>query len=224
MLINRPKKSKTLQPGAATRAQEIICLIPELCYLTGMSEDYKNDINIKKVWFFVLLINLLFRLLISLHIKDLSSHTRLNPSQRIDSLRTLVDAIRGSPAANKFIRDWGLELDSDLTTIQDGRILPPEKIFFHNREVETDAKCDWTRACCSEKVLSNVDITDWICVFPSKQENVVEKFVGMAIDTARRVGINIRSPNVVALQNEKPETYYNEIKKALNERVIYLYF
>jgi aubergine-like protein len=49
LLINRPKKIKISQPGAAPRAPEIICLIPELCYLTGMSEDYKNDITIKKV-------------------------------------------------------------------------------------------------------------------------------------------------------------------------------
>jgi hypothetical protein len=146
----------------------------------------------------------------------------LNPSQRIDSLRTLVNSIRGSPAASKFIRDWGLELDSDLATLQDGRILPSEKILFRNREIETDAKCDWTKACGGEKVLSNVDITDWICVFPSKQENVVERFVSMAIESAKRVGINIQSPNVIALQNDKPDTYYNEIKRALNERVIFI--
>ncbi len=110
-------------------------------------------------------------------------------------------------------------MDSDLSTIKDGRILPPEKILFRNREVETDAKCDWTKACGGEKVLSNVDITDWICVFPGKQENVVERFVGMAIESAKRIGINIYSPKVLALQNDKPDTYYKEIKKELNERV-----
>jgi aubergine-like protein len=47
LLLNRAKKSKS---GEAEKgATEIICLIPELCFMTGMSEGIRNDIKIKKV-------------------------------------------------------------------------------------------------------------------------------------------------------------------------------
>ncbi len=52
LLINRPKRTKSSPlAGAASKPEntEVICLIPELCYLTGMSEDIRNDIGIKKV-------------------------------------------------------------------------------------------------------------------------------------------------------------------------------
>jgi hypothetical protein len=51
LLLNRAKKSKQAQAGgeAEKGATEIICLIPELCFMTGMSEEIRNDIKIKKV-------------------------------------------------------------------------------------------------------------------------------------------------------------------------------
>lgn len=54
LLLNRAKKSKQAQEGGAggeceKGATEIICLIPELCFMTGMSEEIRNDIKIKKV-------------------------------------------------------------------------------------------------------------------------------------------------------------------------------
>ena len=58
LLLNRPKPRKQEQlPGQAAAAAttdekpktEIICLIPELCFVTGLSEDLKDDFALKKV-------------------------------------------------------------------------------------------------------------------------------------------------------------------------------
>lgn len=51
LLLSIPKKSKNMpEPGGNAKPADIICLIPELCFLTGMTEDIKNDIHIKKVF------------------------------------------------------------------------------------------------------------------------------------------------------------------------------
>ena len=48
LLIHRPKQPKTPEVGRK-QPPEYICLIPELCYMTGLSEQLRNDINVKKV-------------------------------------------------------------------------------------------------------------------------------------------------------------------------------
>ena len=57
LLLNRAKPRKQEQGpvgAAATKPEEkgktdIICLIPELCFVTGLSEDLKDDFQLKKV-------------------------------------------------------------------------------------------------------------------------------------------------------------------------------
>lgn len=199
LLINRPKEKKSLTGVSKSpeNSTNFIALIPELCNLTGLSEAFRNDMNVKK---------------------DLQAHTRLSPNQRTDQLNMLIRQILDSPKALKFLKDWGLELDSHLVIIDEGRVVPKEKICFAKREIETDDKSDWQRACGQEMVLRGVDIVEWLCVFPANKEQVVEKFVALAMDSGRRLGINLSSPSIVSLANDKPDTYYNETKKALTSR------
>lgn len=53
LLLNRVKKSKATVGTAAApsdkKQTEIICLIPELCFMTGMSDELRKDIHVKKV-------------------------------------------------------------------------------------------------------------------------------------------------------------------------------
>lgn len=201
LLLHRAKKAKKSQSASPSNEEkkttEIICLIPELCFMTGMSEEIKNDIKIKK---------------------ELSAHTRLNPKQKCEQLMELIKNIRETPEALKQITNWGLELDENFSEIQ-GRVLPREKIIFAKKEVETDGKCDWTRAAGNEEVVKAVDIRNWLIVYPAQKENIVERFCSLAMDSSRRTGIRLSMPRTVALRDDRPETYYNEIKANLNENI-----
>ena len=203
MLINRAKRAKKEQgtgetaPTAEPAASDIICLVPELCFLTGLSEAVKNDMHLKK---------------------DLAVFTRLMPNQRIEQLNFLLNSIRQKPEALKQITNWGLELDDGMAQMP-GRVLPSEKIMFARREIECDAKCDWTRGCSNEQVLSAVALNQWLCVYPANKEQVVERFVTMAMEAGRRIGINVHMPTCVPLPNDRADSYYNEIKRMLDSNV-----
>ena len=200
LLVHRPKKKMQASPTAVAGASdtpETICLLPELCFLTGLNDQIRNDTNLKR---------------------DLATFARLSPPQRIESLRKLVTDIRAKPEAYKCITDWGLELEADLFTLP-GRVVQRERIFFARREVEVDAKADWTKACGSELVLKAVEILNWVCVYPQNRERQVETFVMTAIEAAQRIGIRLAMPMCVALRDDRPETYYNNIKESLNQYV-----
>jgi aubergine-like protein len=183
--------------GAQPPAHEIICLVPELCFMTGLTESMRTDANIKK---------------------ELGVHTRLSPAQRFTQVQVLLDQIRGTPEAIRQINQWGLELEKNLNCM-DGRVVPCEKIFFKRKEVETDAKADWTRACAMEEVISGVEINNWICIYPAAKESLVAKFAEVAMDAGKRIGVRIAMPQTIALRDDKPDSYYNEIKKHLNPQV-----
>jgi aubergine len=94
LLLHRAKKRGNI-PGQEEKIN-IICLIPELCYLTDISADAKKDFKISK---------------------ELAMYTRLSPDQRIEQLRQLLINIRECPAALQEITNWGLELDQDFTPV-----------------------------------------------------------------------------------------------------------
>jgi len=91
--------------------------------------------------------------------------------------------------------------------------------MFGKREIETDIKCDWTKAACNEEVLKGVEIKHWLIVYPGNKEQYVEKFALLSIEVSKRMGIKLAMPITLPLANDKADTYYNEIKKSLTENI-----
>lgn len=97
----------------------------------------------------------------------------------------------------------------------DGRVLPQEKIIFARKEVETDAKCDWTRAAGNEECAVSAELKNWLIVYPKNKESIVAKFADTAYECGRKIGVNVAEPTTVPLKDDRPDTYYNEIKRNL---------
>ena len=62
----------------------------------------------------------------------------------------MIDSIRSTPEALKYLTNWGLNIEHDLRYIQ-GRTLPLEKIIFESKEIEPDHRLDWTKAAGFER-------------------------------------------------------------------------
>ncbi len=100
-----------------------------------------------------------------------------------------------------------------------GRTLAHEKIMFGRREIETDNKCDWTKAAGNEEVCKAVDIKRWLIVYPANKESIVERFATLAMECSRKIGIQISMPKCLPLRDDRADTYYNEIKKSLTDDI-----
>jgi hypothetical protein len=101
--------------------------------------------------------------------KDLATHTRLSPSQRVEQLKNLIDSIRSTPEALKYLTNWGLNIETDLRYIQ-GRTLPLEKIIFESKEIEPDHRLDWTKAAGFERCVRS---TSYLFIYVNyRQKNM----------------------------------------------------
>lgn len=84
LLINR-KEVKMF--GLQEKKEMTCCLIPEICYLTGMTDTMRNDFTV---------------------MKDLASHTRLAPNQRVNSYKKFISNVNNNPEAKKILQQWDL--------------------------------------------------------------------------------------------------------------------
>ncbi|KAL1459159.1 hypothetical protein WDU94_011166, partial [Cyamophila willieti] len=120
MLMHK-SKPRDIRAGMA----ELIYLVPELCYLTGLSDEMRNN----------------FRLM-----KALGDITRVGPKDRIGKVRAFRKRIENSEAKD-ILTPWELKLDNDLVKVQ-GHCIPPENIVFAPGCPVSNAgsTADWQRA------------------------------------------------------------------------------
>jgi len=195
MLIHRPKK-KAL--GAEDNVDKLICLVPELCLLTGMTDAMRADFRI---------------------MKEVSNFTRLNPAKRQESIRKFVVSINENPAAKAHLSDWGLQL-SPVTLAMQGRQLQPETLFFGgNRKESAGMKADWGRAATNNPVLTSVPLSKWAIFFLSKHAGEAKEFCKVMQQQGPKMGIKMANPKVVALPNDRTETYLKAIREVIDPSV-----
>uniref|UniRef100_A0A8C4IRF4 Piwi like RNA-mediated silencing 1 n=1 Tax=Dicentrarchus labrax TaxID=13489 RepID=A0A8C4IRF4_DICLA len=131
LLISRVKR---LGPAGAPPPGPAM-LIPELCYLTGLTDKMRADFHI---------------------MKDLSVHTRLTPEQREGRLNRFITNIQKNADAQSELDKWGLNFDKKLLNLK-GRVLPGERIFQGTRSA-----ADWSREMRGLPVISAPPLNNWI--------------------------------------------------------------
>ncbi|XP_037072584.1 piwi-like protein Ago3 [Pollicipes pollicipes] len=189
LLISRPKKRDKQEQ------QVDLCLIPELCHMTGLTDAQRSD----------------FRMM-----KDLISQTAVKPEDRVRHLATFIRRIKGCPEANAVLEEWGLSLDDGVSRL-DGRQLEQESLRVGGgREIQPDTRdCSWDRAIKSNKALTTVDLRCWLVVFLNRNEHAARQLVNSLMQACQGVGMNAVQPQMVSLPNERTETFVDAMRRAI---------
>ena len=127
LLLHKIKKKDQREQGP-----KMLSLIPELCFVTGLTDDMRSDFRV---------------------MKDLAVHTRVTPQVRQASLKSYIKSVNDNADARKILSDWGLTLSDDTIQLE-GRILPYESIFFNEKSVPGTEKADWGREATRERVIT----------------------------------------------------------------------
>jgi len=110
LLVSRPKK-KDQRPGAP----EVLYLLPELCTMTGITDEVRANFNV---------------------MKDLAVHTRIDPTRRVATCNDFMNLIMSNPQARARLDGWGLQFESTLLKLT-GRKLNLEDILMGDRGNQT---------------------------------------------------------------------------------------
>ncbi|CAH0561242.1 unnamed protein product [Brassicogethes aeneus] len=192
LLIN---KRTVKVAGSAQKEDIMICLVPELCYLTGLTDVMRNDFKV---------------------MKDVAQYTRVTPAQRLMALKTYLKNIRESEKAQQVLSEWGLRLGSGTIDTY-GRQLDNELIYFGGNQIGKPTNADWNRDVGNNKVTGPVDMINWIVFFTQRDRELARRFQDLMQKLGDVMGCRIASPKPVELPNDRTESYMTACKDNIKD-------
>ncbi|CAH0388616.1 unnamed protein product [Bemisia tabaci] len=190
MLIHR-KRKRDIQAG---NAEQLICLVPELCCETGLSDSQRSNFTL---------------------MKDLGNVTKPTPEMRLSSYEQYVRSVKSNPEAIKILKDWGLSFTSASTDLQT-RVIAPEKILFGKGiEEPANPNADWNRAATSKPLLCPMKMENWAIIYTRKDEGPVRTFEEHMFKSTKQMGIFINKPAMYLLPNDSAQEYLKKLREII---------
>ncbi|XP_078105787.1 piwi-like protein 1 isoform X2 [Sander vitreus] len=168
-------------------------LIPELCYLTGLTDKMRADYNI---------------------MKDLSTHTKLEPEQREVRLNRFVSNIHTNTDAQAELDKWGLNFDKQLLHLT-GRVLPAERIFQGPKSYDYNPRAaDWSKEMRGMPLISSPPLESWLMLYTRRNGNEAQSL----LQTLNRVSgpLGFRMQRAVMIEYED---HQESLVRALQQNV-----
>nr|AGL54162.1 PIWI-like protein 1 [Ambystoma mexicanum] len=188
-IVSQPKRKMGPQgivPGP-------IILIPEFCYLTGLTDQMRRDYVV---------------------MKDLSAHTRLAPEQREKEVGKLLTYMQRDDNVQKELRDWGLSFDSKLLTFT-GRVAPQEKIHQSGKVLDyTPHSADWTRETRGLHLTSAKSLDNWLLIYTRRNYDAANALVQNLFKVTPAMGIKMNKAIMVEVE-DRTEAYLRALKQSV---------
>uniref|UniRef100_A0A3Q3GWI1 Piwi-like RNA-mediated gene silencing 1 n=1 Tax=Kryptolebias marmoratus TaxID=37003 RepID=A0A3Q3GWI1_KRYMA len=157
-------------------------LVPELCYLTGLTDKMRKDFTI---------------------MKDLSTHTRLNPDQREKRLSRFISNIQKNPDAQAELTKWGLSFDKQLLNLT-GRVLGGERIFQGSRSYEYNPQsADWSREMRGIPVISSPPLNNWLIFHAPRNSMEAQSLLQTLHKVSGPLGIRMQRAVVIEYEDHQ---------------------
>ncbi|KAJ8285840.1 hypothetical protein GJAV_G00031540 [Gymnothorax javanicus] len=167
LLISRMKR---LGPAGAPPPGPAM-LVPELCYLTGLTDKMRSDFNI---------------------MKDLSSHTRLTPEQRENQLNRFINNIHKNTEAQTELNTWGLNFDNKLVNIQ-ARVLPAERIVQGSKTYEYNPwVADWSKEMRGLPLIRCRPLDSWLLFYTRRFGDMAQSLLQTLGRVSQPLGIKLQ--------------------------------
>nr|XP_028581928.1 piwi-like protein 4 isoform X3 [Podarcis muralis] len=191
--LNQPMLVSQLKSkGRSTVVPRVAHLIPELCYLTGLSNRATSD----------------FRLM-----KDLAQETHLAPDRRHQRLSRLADNIQRNKDARLELESWGLKLGCQASLT--GRVVTSEKILMQNEVCMPMNANDWFRDMRNMKMIGVAHLQSWILLCSSRNSELAHSLMNCLRRVGGPMGFHIEYPKVIPVQ-ENPSAFIRALQQYVN--------
>ncbi|NXU70935.1 PIWL1 protein, partial [Oreotrochilus melanogaster] len=187
VLISQSKRMRgNIVPGP-------VVLIPELCFLTGLTEKMRNDFNM---------------------MKDLAIHTRLPPEQRQREVKRLIDYMQKDDNVQKELRDWGLSFDSNLLSfsarvVQGEKILQSGSVFDYNPQL-----ADWSRETRGVPLICSKPLDNWLLIYTRRNYDVANTLIQNLFKVTPSMGIRMNKATMIEV-DDRTEAYLRALQQSV---------
>ncbi|XP_055684143.1 protein argonaute-3 [Lutzomyia longipalpis] len=179
--------------GSEKKQERITCLIPELCYMTGLTDEQMNNTNLKR---------------------DLAPYVTVSPHHRVDGLRKFLANVRECAAARKVLEDWGLELAPDVINLE-SRELGVQQVSFNEYTAKAGIQADFSRDATSKHVLTTIPFNTWAIVYVERNKNEAITFMNHVQRNAPQLGMTMKNPQHVVLRSDTNQEFIKQINQVI---------
>nr|XP_035121123.2 piwi-like protein 4 isoform X2 [Callithrix jacchus] len=183
ILVSLLKKKRNDDSGAW-----LAHLIPELCFLTGLTEQATSDFQLMKA---------------------VAEKTRLTPLGRQQRLARLVDNLQRNTNARFELETWGLHFGSQISLT--GRVVPSEKILMQDHICQPVSAADWSKDIRTCKSLSAQSLNTWLILCSDRTEYVANSFLNCLRKVGDSMGFNVDYPKIIKVQ-ENPAAFVRAVQ------------
>uniref|UniRef100_A0A3Q2Z002 Piwi-like RNA-mediated gene silencing 1 n=3 Tax=Hippocampus comes TaxID=109280 RepID=A0A3Q2Z002_HIPCM len=157
-------------------------LIPELCYLTGLTDKMRADYTI---------------------MKDLSIHTKLVPEQRVGRLLRFSAAINDDTEAQAELHKWGLQFDKQFLNLT-GRVLPPERILQESRSYGYNPRtAEWAKEMRGLPVIYSPPLHNWLLLCTRRNNREAQSLLETLYKVAAPLRISLQKAQVIEYEDHQ---------------------
>ncbi|XP_037037430.1 protein aubergine-like [Bradysia coprophila] len=172
---------------------ENILLVPELCRVTGLTDDMRND----------------HRLMSAVAI-----HTKLAPNVRIERLNAFNRRLRSADEFEHNFTDWNLVLDKNMVRVV-GRQLATEKILFADQKITlSNHEANWSREFRDISMFTSQHLRNWLVIVPQCKRREAEDFISVLQRAGNGMRYEVRRPTIIAIPDDRGQTYSTALDQA----------
>jgi len=167
-----------------------LLLIPELCALTGLTEQMRSDRQLKQ---------------------EIERLSRLAPNDRSNNLMKFIRTVSNNEEVKKEMTEWNLRFDPNLVELK-GRLLDCERIYMYNDD-QNSAKDfqqktgDFSKEMRSKRLFLPCSISKWIIISTARDRKLVDEFANTLKRVCIPMGINLMGPRIEMLENDRTSTF-----------------
>jgi len=191
LIVSMPKVRD--QRGGVTGP---IYLIPELCNMTGLSDEQRANFNL---------------------MKTMGEYTRQGPDKRTEILAKFSDRLTSKKEIVEELQAWNLKFSKDLIQFR-ARIFAPEQILgsgSSKASYQLD-NADWGTCFRKWNSFSVGNCNKWAVVFSNKDEAVTKEFVNSLKKVAPSLGMTMGAPKIFSLTDNRPATYIQQLDQVID--------
>ena len=170
------------------RSGEETLLLPELCLLTGLTDEMRND---------------------DIFMKDLATHTRVNPTTRSQKLDAFSRSINKSDHVKEALSEWNVTSSAEQVKVT-ARIIPPQLILMGRT---TTDRPQWN----TTSLIKTVEVRKCVFVYPSDVSEGARDLLNHIRNQSRALGIVFDKPLEVKIQQDDPDQFEEAIRLSVTK-------
>lgn len=187
LLVCRPREKDT-----RVGRTDNLYLIPELCFLTGLTDDIRSNFSI---------------------MKDLAIEMKLDPAKRVANLKEFIQNMNKNAQVSKEMGQWGLKFSQELVDIE-ARQVQPEKVIHGNgiRSQVNGMTADFSREMRDKLMFKPIRLAVWSVVCPRRDMPNAQDFVRELLLVSPPMGVQMNQPQMITLEDDRVSSYINATK------------